>query len=402
MTNHDISGKFGKKLSIKKIAIFSCSGIVLLVLFIPTIIVLRAADLRSKVVWRSPIKNMVLSVPVISDGILYFGTVRDIDPPAFYALDSASGKQLWITPLDGVVMNSPVLTDDSVCFDVSGGSFYCLSRKDGGLQWEFSPEQRDLDPATCASCALMFNSPVIEDDVIYLSSYDNNVYALDAQTGHLNWAFSTGGAIMDAPAIVDGIVYVASYDGYAYLLDSKTGQEVRRYFVSDPSPMDYGYYSGALSTPLVDAATIYVAYGPLRAIDIQSGDIKWTAFDSTKYKDQITGSPFFFEDSIIVATNDAIYAIDKSSGETRWKYSDIKGSVYFTPTLHNEVIYVGGSSGYLYGIQAKTGKQVFRYNLRNLDFRSYPNLFGNMVFSPAVDDQYIYVKWFKNLYAIKK
>jgi outer membrane protein assembly factor BamB len=402
MTYNETSGKFGKKLNIKKIAIFSCSGILLLVLFIPAIIILGAADLRSKVAWRSPIRNMVLSVPVISDGVLYFGTIRDIDPPAFYALDATSGKQLWIAPLEGVVMNSPVLTDDAACFDAHDGFFYCLDREDGGLIWEFSPEQRDLDPATCASCALMFNTPVIENDVIYLSSYDNNAYALDAQTGHMNWAFSTGGAIMDAPAIVDGIIYVASYDGYAYLLDSTTGREVRRYFVSDPSPMDYGYYSGALSTPLVDAATIYVAYGPLRAIDIQSGEVKWTAFDSKKYKDQITGSPFFFEDSIIVATNDAIYAIDKTSGETEWKYSDIKGSVYFTPTLHEEVIYVGGSSGYLYGIQAKTGKQVFRYNLRNLDFRSYPNLFSDMVFPPAVDEQNIYVKWFKNLYAIKK
>jgi outer membrane protein assembly factor BamB len=66
------------------------------------------------------------------------------------------------------------------------------------------------------------------------------------------------------------------------------------------------------------------------------------------------------------------------------------------------VIYVGGSSGYLYGIQVKTGKQVFRYNLRDLDFRSYPNLFSDMVFPPAVDEQNIYVKWFKHLYAIKK
>lgn len=124
--------------------------------------------------------------------------------------------------------------------------------------------------------------------------------------------------------------------------------------------------------------------------------------DSTKYKDQITGSPFFFEDLIIVTTTDAIHAIDKTSGETDWKYSNIKGSVYFTPTLHEEVIYVGGSSGYLYGIQAETGKQVFRYNLKYLDLLSYTNFFGNMVFPPAVDEQNIYVKWYKNLYTIKK
>ena len=82
----------------------------------------------------------------------------------------------------------------------------------------------------------------------------------------------------------------------------------------------------------------------------------------------------------IVATNHAIYAIDKTSGEIIWRYSDIKGSVYFTPTLYEEVIYFGGSSGYLYGIQAETGEQVFSYNLRHLDLLSYASLFGNMVF----------------------
>jgi outer membrane protein assembly factor BamB len=79
-------------------------------------------------------------------------------------------------------MNPPVLTDDSVCFDVNDGFFYCLNRENGRQLWEFSPEQRDLDPATCESCALLFNTPVIENNVIYLSSHDNNVYALDAQT----------------------------------------------------------------------------------------------------------------------------------------------------------------------------------------------------------------------------
>jgi outer membrane protein assembly factor BamB len=402
MTNHDISGKSGKRLNVKKVAIYSCSGILFLVLLIPAIIAFGANNLRSKVVWRSPIKNMVLSVPVISNGVVYFGSMNDVDPPTFYALDSTSGEQLWTKPLDGVVTNSPVLTDDSVCFGVHDGFFYCLDRENGRQLWEFSPGQRDLDPATCDGCALLFNTPIIENDVIYLSSYDNNVYALDAQTGHINWVFSTGGAIMDAPAIVDGIIYVGSYDGYVYLLDAATGEQVRRYFVSDPSPMDSGYYTGVLSTPLIDASTIYAAYGPLRAIDIQSGRVKWQVFDSIKYKDQITGSPFFFEDLIIVATNDAIYAIDKTSGETDWKYSDIKGSVYFTPTLYEEVIYFGGSSGYLYGIQAETGEQVFRYNLRHLDLLSYASLFGNMVFPPGVDEQNIYVKWFSDLYAIKK
>jgi outer membrane protein assembly factor BamB len=393
---------WGKKLNIKKIAIFSCSGILFLALFIPAIIAFGAINLRSKVIWRYPIQNAIMPAPVISDGGVYFGSLNDNGPAAFYALDSTSGEELWTKTLGGPVSHSPILTNNAVCFGVDDGFFYCLDRKSGRELWKLSPNQRKLDAATCDRCALKFNAPVIVNNVIYVSSHDNNLYALDAQAGIINWRFLTGGSIMDAPVIVDRTIYVGSYDGYVYLLDLTTGKEVRRYLVPSPVPMDSGYYSGVIATPLIDATTIYAINGPLMALDIQNGKVKWQVLGSSAYKDQIMGSPFFFEDFIIVTTMDAIYAIDKTSGKTYWKYSNIKGSVYFTPTLYEGGIYFGDSSGYLYEIQAKTGKQVFRYNMKYLDLSSYINFFGDIVFPPGVDEQKIYVKCFNYLYAIKK
>jgi eukaryotic-like serine/threonine-protein kinase len=393
---------FGRKNNIKKIAIFSCSGILFLALLIPAIIAVGILNLQSKVVWRSPIQNAVMSAPVISDGVVYFGSLNDVDVAAFYALDSTSGEQLWKKALGGSVNYSPVLTDGSVCFGVDDGFFYCLDRKNGRELWKLNPRQRNLDAATCDHCALKFNAPVIDNNVIYVGSHDHNMYALDAQTGRINWRFTTGGAIMDAPAIVGGTIYVGSYDGYIYLLVSKTGKEVRRYLVPNSAPMDTAQYSGVYATPLIDASTIYAVNGSLTALDIHNGEIKWQVFGSSAYEDQIIGSPFFFEDLIIVTTTDAIYAIDKASGKNHWKYSNIKGGVFFTPTLHEEVIYFGDSSGYLYGIKAATGRRVFRYNMNHLDFSSYDNWIAEFAFPPGVDEQKIYVKWFSDLYAIKK
>ena len=42
----------------------------------------------------------------------------------------------------------------------------------------------------------------------YVGSDDNNVYALDANTGALVWTYSTGGAVEDSQAIVNGVLYI--------------------------------------------------------------------------------------------------------------------------------------------------------------------------------------------------
>ena len=393
---------FDKKLNIKKIAIFSCSGILFLVLFIPAAIAFGVLNLRSKVIWRYPIQNAIMSVPVISEGVVYFGSLNDIGPAAFYAFDSTSGEELWTKTLGGAVSYSPILTNNAVCFGVDDGFFYCLDRKSGKELWKLSPNQRDLDDATCDRCALKFNAPVIVNNVIYVGSHDNNLYALDAQTGLINWRFLTGGSIMDAPAIVGGKIYVGSYDGYVYLLDLKTGRELRRYLAPSPVPFGSGYYTGVFATPLIDATTIYTANGPLMALGIKKGEIKWKVLESSIYENQVIGNPFFFNNFIIATTTNAVYAIDKVSGKTSWKYSDIKGSVFFSPTLYEEIVYFGDSDGYLYGVNAKTGGQVFRHNMNYLDFSSYTNWSAEFVFPPGMDKQKIYVKWFNHLYAIKK
>jgi outer membrane protein assembly factor BamB len=45
---------------------------------------------------------------------------------------------------------------------------------------------------------------------VYAGSEDDNVYALDAATGHRRWAFTTGYEVDSTPAVANGTVYVGS------------------------------------------------------------------------------------------------------------------------------------------------------------------------------------------------
>jgi len=52
---------------------------------------------------------------------------------------------------------------------------------------------------------------------VYIGSYDNNVYALDAGTGALLWQYTTGQPVASSPAVADGVVYVGgSFDHELY------------------------------------------------------------------------------------------------------------------------------------------------------------------------------------------
>ena len=59
---------------------------------------------------------------------------------------------------------------------------------------------------------IMFSSPTVADGVVYVGSYNDKVYALNATTGHLLWSYETGGPVVSSPAVKNGVVYVGSED----------------------------------------------------------------------------------------------------------------------------------------------------------------------------------------------
>jgi len=51
---------------------------------------------------------------------------------------------------------------------------------------------------------------------VYVGSYDDNVYALNASTGAKLWSYTTGGRVGSSPAVANGVVYIGSLDKKVY------------------------------------------------------------------------------------------------------------------------------------------------------------------------------------------
>jgi outer membrane protein assembly factor BamB len=339
-----------------------------------------------------------MASPTIAQGVIYFGSLNDFKSSTFYAFDTMTGEEKWGKALTGSVTTSPVISNDMLYFCTDDGFCYGVDKNTGDEFWVFGPDQRGLNVNSCDKCALKFSQPMVDNNILYVGSLDHNLYALDAQTGVIQWSFKTGDSILNAPTISDGKIYLGSNDGNIYVIDAQTGMELLHFSI--PSSPDQNSESGVYGTPLVDSTTIYAVNGSLVALDIHSGDVRWQ-FSNPSPFDQIIGNPSVFGDSIITPTMDAIYAIDKATGEVIWKFSDIEGGVFFSPILENDEIYFGDSSGYLYILNSETGRRVRTYNMNLLDLSSYSNFNAEFVFQPAVEEDMIYVGWNNRMYAIR-
>ncbi|MDA3925833.1 MAG: PQQ-binding-like beta-propeller repeat protein [Kiritimatiellae bacterium] len=123
--------------------------------------------------------------------------------------------------------------------------------------------------------------------IIFGSSADGCLYALNATTGNIQWSFISGGPIRLAPTIEGDRVYFGSDDGFAYCLKISDGTEFWRYQAAPADNQLLG--SGQMisrwpirSSVLVDKGVAYFGAGVfpaegvfIHAVDAQTGYRLW-------------------------------------------------------------------------------------------------------------------------------
>ncbi|MBU0762996.1 MAG: PQQ-binding-like beta-propeller repeat protein, partial [Candidatus Altiarchaeota archaeon] len=95
-------------------------------------------------------------------------------------------------------------------------------------------------------------------------------------------------------------------------------------------------------------------------------------------------TPELFGEMIFFGSmNNAVYAVNKTTGKTRWSFLT-EGPVKSPPTHHNGVIYVGSGDSRLYALDAKTGKQIWSY-LTGSAIESKPYVDGWKIYVGSTD-----------------
>ena len=110
-------------------------------------------------------------------------------------------------------------------------------------------------------------APVIVDDMVYLSSHDDHVYALNIATGDVLWRYETDSDIYFSPLVADGVLYGGSIAGPLYAVNAKSGDELWR----------FDAFPGVTSTPVMLDGAVYFgsARGITFGVDSETGEEIW-------------------------------------------------------------------------------------------------------------------------------
>jgi len=224
-------------------------------------------------------------------------------------------------------------------------------------RWQFKAEEE------------IRSTPTVSGKQVFVTVYDNNLYALDADTGQLKWKYPADDVIASSPVVSEpeNLVVFGSKDRSLYAVDTRTGR-IRWTFQAE-API--------YSTPNIQHGHVFVGSddGRLYAIRVNTGRKAWEASNH----DPVRCRPAVMEDRIIYGTMGGdLIAVDLS-GQMKWRFTSRKG-IISSPLIQNGLAIFGSLDGNVYAVDAETSWSVWKFNTNNA-----------VVSSPCFGEDKVYV-----------
>jgi MYXO-CTERM domain-containing protein len=184
---------------------------------------------------------MTYSTPATANGLVVAAFGRGVGPDGLTAYSETDGSVVWPTaakplPCDFTGIDASPVIADSVVYATTGDGHLCaLNLADGSAVW---PAQA-IVPSGNAWTYDLPSTPTIGPDQIYIATGSGTVDALDRTNGHVRWSFtepnmalanlspfrSSSKTIVSSPALAGEELYVAGNDGYLYALAAHDGNK---------------------------------------------------------------------------------------------------------------------------------------------------------------------------------
>lgn len=306
----------------------------------------------------------------------------------------ANVKRVWHKALKGGIYSTPVTDGKSLFIGDDVGVMYSLNLRSGKTNWSFDTGMR------------IVGSPAVSNGVVVFGSANYNIYGLDAETGKELWHITTQQAVMGAATIHEGIAYIGGGDGRMFAIDIKTGKvkwsfdELKNYVLTRPLVYNDKLYFGCWDTYMyalnladgslawkwnngngntkLSPASVWpvAANGKLfitapdryfTCLDAETGEQVWR---TKEYKVRETVG--LSEDGQTVYSKcmwDTIVAMDATTHEpiTRWATHADFGYEHnpAMPLEKDGTLWVSTKNGLLLGMDAQTGKVLWRHKIGN-------------------------------------
>ncbi len=279
---------------------------------------------------------------------------------------SEGTRCLWSFECEDEVRGTPTYANGVVYVGSYDNNLYALKASNGEFLWKYPTEGG------------IVSRPAFADNNVIVGSEDKSLHVVSARMGKSIWTYQTDGPIRSSPAVAEGHIFVGSDDACLHAINILTGRRAWRF---DAGEM-------VRSTPAVSADRIYFGTesGELFCLDF-SGTTKWRF----KAKRAFTSSPTVAQGAVYIGSLDAmLYAVDAKSGFNIWRFRLGKGSIS-SPCTSDKYVFTGAIDGVIYCLDARSSKEIWRFTAEQ-QVTSSPILFRDSIYCGSVDG---------NLYALE-
>ncbi|HEV3341994.1 MAG TPA: PQQ-binding-like beta-propeller repeat protein [Pirellulales bacterium] len=175
--------------------------------------------------------------------------------------------------------------------------------------------------------------------MVYVGSFDGNLYALDLADGGEKWKFHTELGFKAAPAVRDGTIYIGDVDGKFYAIDARHGTEI------------WSTTSGA----------------------------------------EINAGANFYRDKILFTSQDGGFYCLSPDGKLVWKYT-IDNMIQCSPTVVENRGFLAGCDGKLHIVDLDKGEAVATVDISDPTL-STPAAEGDLVYFGTQGGRFLAVDW---------
>ncbi len=313
-----------------------------------------SAPSEFKIGWSFETSGPILATAAVVGGKVYIGS-EDMN---LYCLDANTGSRLWQYKTGGGITSSAAVVGGKVYFGSFDNNVYCLDANTGTFVWKYTTEK------------FVHSSPTVINGKVYINSNDKNTYCLDANTGTKIWNFTQKGLSNSAynvtadttyawysssPAVVGDRVYVGSFDNNVYCLNANTGAKIWE------SALPGSIYD---SSPVVADGRVFIGCDDFNyyALDANTGAKLW---NTTNYVNQFLGSSAFWIESTPAYAYGKVYmpmyhkvvAFDPSNGSLIWQ-STMGTMQQASVSIADNKVFTANHDRYIYMFNAQDGKRI--------------------------------------------
>ncbi len=268
-------------------------------------------------------------------------------------------KPAWKFACEDEIRGSVTVADDMVFVPSYDHNIYALDRESGKFKWKYPTE------------AGIASKPWVSEGMVVFGSIDKVVYAVDAKTGRLLWTMPTQGRIYSSPYGELGHIFIGSDDRQIYAVHQMSGRRAWTYAADGE----------IRSRPLVAESLILFAcqMGMVYALSLNR-ELRWRF----RARRGFLASPIMQNALVFIGSLDTnFYAIDARSGWAAWKYR-AGGAIVSTAAFWKDIVYFGSVDGYIYALDAGEGRVVWRYQTEN-QITGAASVYGGNLYIGGVD-----------------